>query len=132
MKRRMFAAWALGWLIYMIAMVMTVYAGPLSLIFQPICAAMVSGFCVLLCFLLGFVFEIPVLGSIWKATRWTPRILGLFSTLLLVFGSSFGLTEIYVDPDTGNSFVRLHSAVAFGSYFVLLFSIVNYRVSEDP
>lgn len=37
-------AWVLGWLVYMIAMVLTVYDGILSLMFQPIMGAIVTSF----------------------------------------------------------------------------------------
>jgi hypothetical protein len=125
-----FAAWVVGWVVYMVAMVLTVYDGPLSLIFQPIMAALVSGFCVGVSFVLGLVFKIPALGKLWNASRWTATVLAFASVCLMLFGTALGLTQTFTDPESGAKIVGLHSGLAMASYWVLLFSIVNFPLKK--
>jgi hypothetical protein len=128
MKRALgiFVALAVGWIIYMIAMVMTVYDGILSLIFQPFMAALCSGFFVGLAMLLGLVFRVPVAGRWWRANRlWAVAVI-LGGLCILCFGSLLGLTQVYTNPETGHQFTGLHSAAALSAYFAVLFGLANW------
>jgi hypothetical protein len=65
------AAFAVGWVVYMVGMVLTVYDGLLSLIFQPIMAALWSGFVVLLSLLVGLVLRVGPVSRFWNGSgRW--------------------------------------------------------------
>jgi hypothetical protein len=128
-SRFIFAAWLVGWLVYMIGMVLTVYDGILSLIFQPIMAALVSGMCVGLCFMVGLVFKIPVVGKVWGASRFTAMTLATLSVFLMIFGSTFGFTQTFTDPESGAKIVGLHSGLAVACYWALLFSLVNFPIT---
>ena len=85
-----FGAWAGGCVVYMIAMISTVYDGVPSMIFQPIMAALVSALCVAACFVLGLVFKIPAVGKIWSTTRWMAIGLGIASVFFMRYGSLLG------------------------------------------
>ena len=61
-------AFGVGWVVYMVAMVLTVYDGLLSMIFQPILAALWSGCVVSLSLLLGLVLRIPPVSRVWRAS----------------------------------------------------------------
>lgn len=61
-------AFAVGWVVYMVAMVLTVYDGCLSLVFQPFMAAICSGLFVGAALLVGLVFKLPVLGRWWRSS----------------------------------------------------------------
>jgi hypothetical protein len=121
-----FIAWAVGWVVYMIAMAMTVYDGFLSLIFQPFIAVFVSAIFVFMALIVGLVFRIPAVGRLWRASRWTAIVLIALSLSLMCFGSAMGMTQTFIHPDTGEPIVGLHSAVALSSYFFLLFAIANW------
>jgi len=120
------AAWIIAWVVYMIAMMMTVYDGLLSLIFQPVMAALTSTVFVGAALLVGLVFRIPFVGKVWAASWWWAASLAATSTLVLCLGSTFGLTSIYTNPETGSQFTGIHPIAALASYFLLIFSIANW------
>ncbi len=122
------AAFVAGWLAYMIAMVLTVYDGVLSLLFQPFVAALASGLFVGAALLAGLLLRVPGARSIWASNRWIAGLLALGSILLLCFGYSLGLRETQVDPETGRTLVVLDGRVALGGYFMMIFAIANWPV----
>ena len=61
------AAFAVGWVVYMVGMVLTVYDGLLSLIFQPVLAALWSGFVVLLSLVVGLALRARPISRVWNA-----------------------------------------------------------------
>ncbi len=124
------AAWIIGWIVYMIAMMMTVYAGLPSLIFQPIIGAVASSVFVGAALLVGLVFRIPVIAKVWTSSQWWAALLAVGSILVLCLGSAVGLTTVDI-TETGSSITRLHPAVAFTGYFILIFSIANWPLSPQ-
>ena len=131
------AAFGLGWLVYMIGMVLTVYDGALSLLLQPFLAALVSGVCVAVALLVGLLLRLPLLFAWWTRTSLWAGLLAGTSLLVLAFGYSLGLTEVGTNPETGDAVVVLHPAAALGGYFLLLFAVANWPASmrkrrDDP
>jgi len=124
------AAFAIAWIVYMVAMVLTVYDGLLSLIFQPIMAVFCSAFVVGVAVAFGQLLRLPLLSRWWNATGAWALVLILGSLFLLCFGYHIGLVETYTDPETGCSFQALHSGVALGSYFALIFAIANWPLRK--
>ncbi len=126
------AAFGLGWVVYMIGMVLTVYDGVLSLIFQPFIAALVSGVCVAGALLIGLLLRIPALSRWWTSLRAVFVACG--SLFVLVFGYFIGFTYIGTNPETGSEVVTLHPVAALGGYFLLLFAVANWpmRVNQHP
>jgi len=120
------AALVLGWIIYMIGMVLTVYDGMLSLIFQPFMAALASGICVAVALLLGLLLRIPVLSRWWTATSLWAALVAAASLFVLAFGYFIGLTYVGTNPETGSEVVTLHPAAAMGGYFFFLFAVANW------
>jgi hypothetical protein len=110
----------------MIAMVMTVFDGALSIIFQPIMAAICSGVGVSVALLLGLFFRIPVLGRLWRATPIPASVLIIASVTVLCFGSQLGLAGTFTDPESKQQVRGLRSEAALGGYFTLLFAITNW------
>lgn len=95
------AAWVLGWLVYMVAMVVTVYDGALSLLFQPIIGAVIASLVVGLSLLVGLVFRVPPIGHAWRAAWFLSPTLAAASIVLMCFGAHWGLVETVTDHDTG-------------------------------
>jgi hypothetical protein len=123
-----FLAFGVGWVTYMVGMVLTVYDGLPSLVLQPILAALWSGGVVFLSLLVGLLLRVPPVWRAWHGSRlWATSIAGA-SLLLLVFGASLGLTYVGVDPETDHRIVMLHPAAALAGYFCLVFSIANWPV----
>ena len=119
-------AWIIAWVVYMIAMMMTVYDGLLSLIFQPIMAALTSTLFVGAALLVGLVFRIPFIGRVWSSSWCWAGLLAVSSLFVLCLGSTFGMTSMYTNPETGTQFRGIHPVAALGGYFVLIFSIANW------
>jgi hypothetical protein len=129
-----FVAFCVGWLTYMVAMTMTVYDGFPSLILQPFVAAFVSALFVFVSLILGLVLKIPFLARWWTSTLWWASLLAVCSLLLLCCGACIGITDTYVNPDTGQQYEWLHPAAVLGGYFFLIFAIANWpiRKKNDP
>lgn len=119
-------AFAVGWIIYMIAMLLTIYDGLLSLIFQPIMAAICSALAVGAALLAGLFFRIPHLRRGWSATVIPAVALVITSLALMCFGYELGLRHTYTTPDTGRQLESLRSDVFLASYFALVSAIANW------
>src|SRR5882757_3287055 len=92
-------AFAVAWLYYMLAMVITVYDGILSMIFQPIMGAIFAGVAVALCFVLGLpVRFIRPVREFWRRAWWLPFVLGSVGFVLMVM--SWVLRQTIHDPAT--------------------------------
>jgi hypothetical protein len=122
------AAFAAGWLVYMIAMMMTVYDGAPSLIFQPIVAALFSGFVVGLSLFVGLLLRVPPLARAWNASWLVAASIAAASVFILVFGYSLGLTDVGVNPETHQEVTMLHPAAGLGGSFALVFSLANWPI----
>jgi hypothetical protein len=123
-------AWAVGWTVYMIAVVLTVYDGLLSLIFQPFIAMLVSALFVALAWLIEFVLKIPLVGKFWGSGYIAPSLVIVGSLFILCFGPFLGLTVRLTNPETGSQINGLHPVALVGGYFLLLFSIVNWPLKK--
>ena len=121
------AALSLGWVIYMVGMILTVYDGILSLILQPFIAVLASGVCVAVALLLGLVLRVPAISRWWTGT--TAALVAISGLLVLVFGYFLGLTYVGTSPETGTEVVTLHPLAALGGYFFLLFAVANWPSS---
>ena len=120
------AAWVVGWVMYMVAMMAMVYDGFLSVVFQAVVAAAVSGVFVAFVLMLGLILRVPSLGRAWNASpRWAVAI-AVASVLVMLGGPAVGIATEYVDPETGRRFLGLHAAAALGSYAALLFAVANW------
>lgn len=82
-----FVAFVVEWIVYMIAMMMTVYDGIISMIFQPIMAVLCSGSFLALALLVGLILRIPVISRWWRSSRLWALTLVLGSLFILCFGS---------------------------------------------
>ncbi len=125
---RVLAAWCLGWLVYMIAMALTVYDGLMSWIFQPILAAISSIVAVVVGLFVGLVFRIPAIGRFWRSSWFWAAALAAGNILTMIYGADWGLTETFTDSETGHQSVGLRSDVSLVSYFALIFAVANWPV----
>jgi len=125
-------AWFLGWLVYLIAAVLTVFDGFPSFIFQPIIAAVVSALAVVASALVGLIFRIPPIGRIWHKAWFLAPTLALGSILLMCFGTALGFTEKIIDPESGQQITILRPVVGFCSYLTMIFTIANWPAKPMP
>lgn len=124
------AAFFIGWIVYMIGMVLTVYDGMVSLILQPFMAALTSGACTVLVLLVGLLLRLPVVSRWWRSTRlWAVLLVGV-SLFTLAFGYFIGWTQVGTNPETGEQVLTLHPVAALTGYFFLLFAVANWPVQR--
>ena len=128
-------ALALGWLGYMVGVLLTMYDGIPVLFVQALTAVLFSGVSVALALAAGLVLRVPALWHFWNSSRaWAISILAA-SVGLLTLGYPLGLRFTATNPDTGSELVMLHPAAAVCGYFGLLFAVANFpvlRVSDEP
>ncbi|MFH2036478.1 MAG: hypothetical protein ABIJ45_08760 [Candidatus Zixiibacteriota bacterium] len=124
---KIFVAWAVGWVAYMIAaMVDGSMDGIPAIIVHPIIGVVFSAIAVGFVFTVGLILKLPFLKIWWRST-WIWAGLLLFGSLfILCFGYSLGITEIVQHFETGEDIEILNPLVGLVSYFVLMFAIVNW------
>jgi hypothetical protein len=120
-----FSGMVLGWLIYMVAMIFTVYDGALSLIFQPIMAAFFSFAFVLAALIVGLPLRIPAISRVWSRIGWWAVLISVASICVLVFDSKLGLRETVLDPNTKKPIETIKPLAGVLAYFFAIFPIVN-------
>ena len=124
-------AFCVGWVVYMVAMMFTVYDGFPSMILQPIMAVLVSGAFVLLSMLAGLLLNIQPLSRHWNKSPLLAIILAAASLFILTFGYYLGITGVGINPEIDSEVVTLHPIAAIGGYFFLLFTLVNWPLRKD-
>lgn len=123
---RVIVAWLVGWVIYMIVVVLWGYDGPVGIGVQAAYGAVVSGGAVGLALLVGLVLLVPALGRAWDARPVGAVALAVAALAVMFLGSTLGLTGTYTDPETTVDFRALHPVAALLSYFALLFAVANW------
>ncbi len=126
------AGFAVGWVIYMVAMVLTVYDGGLSLIFQPIMAAICSGIFVAAALLLGLPLRAPKIRDVWAHVGWWPLILSFGAIGVMIFHAQLGLETELVNPETKDKVKTMLPLAALICYFMAIFPIVNLPSKKRP
>lgn len=118
-------AFAVGWLIYMVAMLLTVYDGLLSMIFQPIAATFWSGLFVLFALAAGVALRIPALKRLWQSLGLLVLLIPVASILVMIFATDLGLTYTALDPDLDVEVQVMSPLGVAALYFSSLFPIVH-------
>ncbi|MCC6961844.1 MAG: hypothetical protein IT585_01190 [candidate division Zixibacteria bacterium] len=128
----LFAAFVVGFAVYMVEAIRTSYDGFPSIFILPFMATIVSGAVVLIAFLVGLVLLLRPLKCFWTSSRVWAGLVSLIGLLLLLFGYTVGLRDTGYNPELGTEFEMLHPAAALGGYFLLLFGIANMPVFLRP
>jgi hypothetical protein len=123
---RLIAGFILGWIIYMISMLLTTFDGVLSMIFQPFVGAFFSGVFVFMAFIVGLLLRIPFLHNSWSSLGWRVLFITVASLLLMIFNVQIGLSEINIDPETNMPVKMMMVVPAIVCYFMAIFPIVNF------
>jgi uncharacterized membrane protein YhaH (DUF805 family) len=127
-----FCGFVLGWVIYMVAMVLTVYDGGLSLIFQPIMAALFSGVFVVAAFVIGLPLRAPKIRDAWSCVGWWALLISVAAIGVLIFHSKLGLEVDGVDPETKESMKMISPVAGVVAYLFAIFPIVNLPAKKEP
>ena len=122
------AGWVLGWIVYMVAMVVTVYDGIISMILQPIMGAVITTLVVVGSLIVGLIFRVPPIGRAWRAAWFLAPALVVGSIILMCFGARWGLTQTFTNPETGHQTVGLRTGIGITSFLVMVFAVTNWPV----
>jgi uncharacterized membrane protein YhaH (DUF805 family) len=127
-----FCGFALGWLIYMVAMVLTVYDGVLSLIFQPFMAALFSGVVVGAAFVLGLPLRAPKIREIWSSVSWWALLVTVAAIGVMIFHAQLGLQAEILNPETKEKMKTMSPLAGVICYFMAIFPVVNLPGKKEP
>lgn len=122
---RCFCGFATGWIIYMVAMVLTVYDGLFSFIFQPFMAVLFSGIFVALSLIAGLPLRAPRIRNFWSRMGWCPLLVTAASIGVMTFHAQLGLQEKLTTPETNQTIMTMSPLAAVICYFLTIFPIVN-------
>jgi hypothetical protein len=120
-----FCGFVLGWLVYMVAMVLTVYDGVLSLIFQPFMAALFSGLFVAAALVLGLALRAPKIREAWSSAGWWVLLITVAAVAVMIFHAQLGLQTEFVNPQTKEKMKTLSPVAGVVCYFLAIFPVVN-------
>ncbi|MEI6862572.1 MAG: hypothetical protein WCL04_10020 [Verrucomicrobiota bacterium] len=120
-----FCGFVLGWLIYMVAMVLTTYDGVLSLIFQPFMAALFSCAFVVAALLVGLPLRAPRIREVWCGVGWWVLLITVAAIGVMIFHVQLGLQTELVNPETKEKMKTMSPAAGAICYFLAIFPIVN-------
>src|SRR4051812_45217033 len=93
-------AFALGLLLYMIAMMMTTYDGALSMILQPLMGALLTGLSLTVLCILGNPLLFRRVWERWRRLGWMPIVLTAAGVASVVVAWHPSLREKVLNPDT--------------------------------
>lgn len=127
-----FCGFVLGWLIYMVAMVLTAYDGITSLIFQPFMAAIFSGLFVAAAYVLGHALRVPKVREAWNSVGLWSLLLTAGAVGIMIFHAQLGLQTEMVDPESKEKFKTMLPVAAVVCYFFAIFPIVNLPERKKP
>jgi len=118
-----------AWTIYMIVMMMTVYDGLLSLIFQPLMATMASAIVVTTSLLFYAIMRFTKIYKFWEFLYLSPILL-VACCVICVFSHKFGLNEVIINPETNENEIHIMPAVAIACYQLVILSIFALPTSH--
>ena len=112
---------------YMLAVVMTVYDGPLSMIFQPIVGVILTGIAIFLLLILGLPIRLSKTVNLWwRKHWWISFVIGTaaFTMMCLSWHSKFRIKVM--DPEVNQLVDSFHPALAIGGWMLTLFAVLHF------
>ncbi len=136
MIKRAFISWFLGVIAWMFGVVLSVYDGIGSFIFQPIIGGVIFAVAVAAATPLSLLsLRVPVVQSLVRS--WIPcAILLAVGFVLVGYSGSDSFAGHYTDPETGETFRILSPGLAYAGFacfvFGPLFSPIGVRHETKP
>ena len=129
---QVFAALIVGVLYYMLAVILTIYDGILSLILQPIAGAFFSGLAIAFLLVLGLPIRLSKKLHAWWRVHWwiAPALLGL-ATLMIVASWLPLLRAQYIDPEWGTQEESFNQFLAPVGWLLTLFAILHFYLPTN-
>jgi hypothetical protein len=123
---RLLIAFFAGLAVYMLAMVMTVYDGLMSMIFQPFAGAICSLLGIVAVGLLGLpLYWGPLRSWWWTRGAWLSVVILAASIVALGLSWHPSLRIMVRHPELDTDIASFHPALAIGGWLGLLFGIAH-------
>ena len=116
-------AFLLGWVIYLIEMMMTTYDGIPSLILQPIMGALVTGLSLVVVCIFGSPLLFRPVWERWRPLWWIPIVLTVGGIVLLLAAWHPALRVKVLNPDTQTWEDSFQPALALGGWLAAMFGV---------
>jgi len=116
-------AFVAGLTIYMVAMVMTVYDGLLSMVFQPIVGTMFTAVALGVLTALGTPLLLQPVWQRWRRVWWISIVLLALGLASLVVSWHPSLRVEMSDPEIGGMRESFQPTLAVGGWLAVMFSL---------
>lgn len=121
------AALIVGVCYYMLAMVMTVYDGLPSLIFQPILGTIITLVAIAVLLVMGLPIRLlSRLHQWWQEHWWFVFVLGTVAFGMMCTSWFPQLRIQMTDPDLGTPVDSFHPVLGLGGWMLTLFSVLHF------
>ncbi len=124
MAVRLPLAFAVGWMIYMIAMAMTVYDGILSLVFQPIVGSVATVLGLLALCIIGSPLLITGVWKHWRRLGWLVLLLSVMGVACFIASWHPSLRVKVLDPETNMMEDSFHPVLSIGGWLLAMFGVL--------
>ena len=119
-------AFTAGWFYYMVAMVLTVYDGGMSLIFQPVVGALFSAAAVLLCLIVGLPIRFASrVHAYWRRAWWLPFVLGVIGFALMAVSWLPRFRQTVYDPVVEREVQTFQPSLVLSGYLLSVFAALH-------
>lgn len=130
---RFLMAFFAGWAVYMLAIVMTVYDGLMSIVFQPIVGAIFSLVGVVAMGLLGLpLYWGPLRSWWWTRGAWLSVFILAASIVALGLSWHPSLRIMVRHPELATDIASFHPTLAIGGWLGLLFCLAHTPLLSGP
>ena len=124
---QIFTALIIGVCYYMLAVVLTVYDGALSLIFQPIMGAILTAIAIAGLFVIGLPLRlIKRINTWWKLHWWIPFFIGTIAFMMMCMSWMPHFRVQVLDPDLQIEVDSFHPFLATGGWLLTLFAVLHF------
>lgn len=121
------AALIIGVCYYMLAVAMTTYDGLLSLIFQPIIGAIVSGIAIVLLLIVGLPIRLSKkINRWWKNHWWIPFVIGTLAFIMMSLSWHPHFRVKVIDPESDLMVDSFHPVLAVGGWLLTIFAVLHF------
>lgn len=130
---RFLIAFFAGLAVYMLAMVMTVYDGLMSMVFQPIAGAICSMLGLVAVGLLGLpLYWGPLRSWWWTRGAWLSVVILAASIVALGLSWHPSLRIMVRHPELATDIASFHPALAIGGWLGFLFGLAHMPLLSGP
>lgn len=121
------AALLVGVFYYMLAVVLTMYDGFLTLIFQPIAGLLFSGVAIIVLLLVGLPIRLSkTINRWWRKHWWIPLALGISACVMMFLSLTPPFLEQVMDPELNEMVDCMNTDLGGGGWLLTIFAVLHF------